>query len=188
MKRKFIYITIVAVAAIWVVGLGCWPLVVWSQLNCHHEDVDINSGRIRRQHYLLGLCVCETIEETSLSHLIMAETEKKPAEWRRVNTFSPLVHYSPHYKYHAAIYQISKVDQMWGSVPFTTAAKQRMAEDVLSLWQTGRGYFPVDDYLCKVESIHDKRLAGGEPIDVNELPAIESILKDWASKGSMADR
>lgn len=183
MKRRTIYVVVsLAVAATWVVGFGCWPVVTWSRLNCRYEDVDINSGRVRYQHYLLGLCVLETIEETSLSRLVADETEKKPAEWHRANTFSPMVLYSPHHRYHAAIFQISKLDLLWASADFTPTAKRQMGRDVLSLWQIGKGYFPVSDYLNAVESVCSKRLASKEPIDIKELPTRASILERRASE------
>lgn len=104
MKRRTLCVAVVIAAlAIWVVGLGCWPVLVWSRLNCSCEDIDINSGRIRHRRYLLGICVYTTVEETSLSRVASAGGAVESANWRCVNTFSPLVHHSPHYRYHNAI-------------------------------------------------------------------------------------
>lgn len=176
-RSTIIVAAILATLAVWAVGLGCWPFVQWSPLNCRHECVDINSGRVRHQRYLLWTCIYETVEETSLSRLVAGNTADKPPDWRAVNTFSPLVSHSPHYHYHAAIVQISMLDMMWNSVPFTPAAKRQMAQDVLSLWQAGEGYFPVGEYLSKFEPLYRRELANGEAIDAKDLPTTESIIE-----------
>jgi hypothetical protein len=183
MNRRTVYVVgSLAVVTIWVVGFGCWPVVIWSPLNCQYQDIDINSGRVRYQRVMLGWCVHETIEETSLSRIVANETEEKIANWHRVNTFSPMVLYSPHYRYHAAIYQISELDLIWTSADFTPTAKRQMGQDVLLLWQVGKEDFLVSDNLKAVESMCEKRRASKEPIDINELPTTESILKRLASE------
>jgi hypothetical protein len=170
------------VAAAWAIGLGCWPFLIWSPLNCTYEDIDINSGRVRHQRYLVGLRIHESIEETSLSRLVAADLGDNPGEWHRVNTFSPLVMHSPHHRYHGAVFQISWLDQMWGSVSFTPAAQRQMAQDVLSLWQSGEGYYPVNDYLLAVESVWFKRLGSNESIESKDLPTTKSVEKRRAAK------
>src|SRR5436309_1304498 len=87
----------------WVVGLGCYPFLTWSPLNCRYEDIDINTGRIRHQRLLLGICISERIEDSSISREL--QLGGAPADWRRANTFSPLVGYSPHYIFHSAVSQ-----------------------------------------------------------------------------------
>ena len=63
----------------------------WSPLNCRHQDIDIKSGRLRFQRYLLFCKVSEQIRESPISEAIgdeLADTSNSP-EWHRVNTFSP---------------------------------------------------------------------------------------------------
>src|SRR5688572_11297203 len=93
------------------VAITCAALVlisgvfVWSPLHCWHEYVDIRSGRLRFQHYLLYVCVSDRTEETWLSRAV--PTPLGPPAWRRVNTFSPGARHSPHY----AITTIRRLDQ-----------------------------------------------------------------------------
>jgi hypothetical protein len=172
-RRTNCLIVLLVVAAIWVIGFGCWPLLVWSPLNCSHHDIDINSGRVRHQGYLVGLCVCEVVEETTISRLLADEVSQKPASWQRVSTFSPMVHHSPHYRYHAAISQIHEVDRIWELAQFTPAAKRQMARNVLSLWQRGEGYGPVSKYLESVYQVSHERQKHNKTVDVKDLPIIE---------------
>ena len=79
----------------------------WSPLNCWHEEVDITTGRIRRQWILLFVKVSESIEDTPLSEVVLkGQPPSGTPQWHRVNTFSPGIHYSPHYRFHGAGHQI----------------------------------------------------------------------------------
>jgi hypothetical protein len=177
MKKRLLYLVAILVAlAFWVVGLGAWPLVQWSALNCSHDDIDINSGRIRRQHFLVGLCVNESVEESSLSRLVSEVAAERPPEWHRVNTFSPMVHHSPHYRYHGAIEQIREIEAIWQLAPFTAEAKRQVARDVLSLWQVDEGDSLVNDYLNPLSQFIPQRREP-EPIGAGDLPSIETIKK-----------
>lgn len=175
-KRKTVIIGFLLFVLIfsWVVGLGCWPFLQWSPLNRRHEDVDIDSGRIRRQWELLGICVQETIEESAVSRELADEIAGQPENWQRVNTFSPLVHYSPHYKYHAAIYQISCLELNWKIVPFTDEAKRKSSRDLLKIWQFDKGYFPAVGYLIKIEELSAKH-GKDSPVSVEDLPESETF-------------
>lgn len=176
MKRRFLWLgALLTGLVIWAVGLGCWPFVQWSRLNCSHEDIDINSGRVRTRHFLLGFCVSESVEESDFSRVASSDTVDSSPAWHRVNTFSPMVHYSPHYRYHAAIWQAREIEQLRHFAEFTPEAKRRMARDVLSIWQWEEGYYPVNDYLTRVESLIPDR--GEKTISEQDLPTIESIKK-----------
>lgn len=169
MKRTPLVLIIVLLLVVaWVIGFGGWPFFTWSGLNCSCEDIDINSGRIRYQRYLVGVRIRESVEETALSRLVAADTEGRPAEWRSVNTFSPMVHHSPHYRYHGAINQVQMLELFWDNYHFTPQAKRQMARDVLSLWSSGGGYMPANRYLGKLESTLSGR--EGDLIDVDDLP------------------
>lgn len=174
MKRRAAYATVLLGAVvIWVVGLGCWPLLFWSPLNCTCEDIDINFGRIRYRRYLVGLCVSTSVRETSLSRIISYTSALGSADWHCANTFSPLVHHSPHYSYHGAINQVHQLEIFWDLYNFTPAARQQMARDVISLWHSDEGYDPVNYYLIELESVVSGRQ--DTTIDTKDLPTIEAI-------------
>jgi hypothetical protein len=175
MKKLTLYLGLPFLGLVfWIVGLGCWPFVQWSTLNCLHEDIDINSGQIRRQRFLAGICVKDSVEESYLSRLVSDSVAGQPPEWRRVNTFSPLVNYSPHYRYHGAIFQVHEVEWLCQVGSFTPAAERQMAVDVLSLWQLGKGYHPVDDYLYEIgERVTNP--GRSKTIDKGDLPSLAAI-------------
>jgi hypothetical protein len=178
MRLRNVLIFLGVVALLWVVVLGGWPFITWSPLNCRCEDVDVTSGRLRYQQYLLGFCLSETIEDTCISRLVSPNGSELPAIWHRVNTFSPLVHYSPHHSYHAAIGQIKLVEGMLSTANFTLAAKQRIAKDILFLWQRDGSYFSVGDYLDQLEVLVEKSIASPQkPINVADLPSTAEAPK-----------
>jgi hypothetical protein len=123
----------------------------WSELNCRHEEVDINSGRLRVTQYLLFCKISERVEDTALTNALPAKLliSAKP-EWHYVNTFSPGVHYSPHYMFHGAIYQIGELSLIWNMYELPEPVRQKTALQVLSLWQYERSDSMAGDYIGKL--------------------------------------
>ena len=142
----------------WVVGLGCYPFVQWSALNCRHEDLDINTGRIRHQRFLLGLRVKDRIEESAISRAV--QVTEVPPDWRRVNTVSPLVRYSPHYRLHGGIAQIRYLEMIWEMGSFTPSERSESARTVLRLWKTSGCVSGADSYLNDLFAVRRERPAG----------------------------
>jgi hypothetical protein len=143
----------------------------WSALNCWHEDVDIKSGRVRRTRFLLYYRIGERIEDTWLSRSIT--NRNAVPDWRRVNTFSPGVHHSPHYRYHGAMQQIRKLEQLDSLLTFESAARTGIAESVLALWRDGGTDSAADDYIQEVsETVFGIREARQvQTLSVRAIPA-----------------
>jgi hypothetical protein len=154
--------------------------VQWSPLNCWHEDVDITTGRIRRQWILLFVKVSEVIEETPLSKVVSrGEPATEPPEWHRVNTFSPGIHYSPHYRYHGAGFQIRALAELWNdSAPpdFPAELKEATARHVLALWREGSDY-RAGDYIMQLYELVDNNDRSDliETIGRIKMPKFETI-------------
>ena len=169
MKFNFAILCLLLVlVAGWIVGLGCYPFVAWSTINCRHQDIDINTGRIRHQRYLVGICVSEHIEDSSISRQLQL-SETAP-DWRRVNTFSPLVGHSPHYIFHSGIAQTRKLEMIWQLAAFTPAAKKRASREVLRLWQTGQHDDAADDFIDALSSLAIERDSSASPLTIEDLP------------------
>jgi len=152
----------------WVVGLGCYPFVTWSPLNCRHEDIDINTGRIRHQRLLLGICVSERIVDSPISRELGIK-EVAP-DWRRANTFSPCVGRSPHYVFHSGIHQTRELEIIWQLAEFKPEAKKTAARTVLRLWQTGQRDDAADGYIHALSTTAIDRDSAMPPLTVAELP------------------
>jgi hypothetical protein len=116
----------------------------WSPLHCWHEEVDLHSGRVRHTWYLLYCRVSDRTEETWLSRAI--NTSRAKPQWRRVNTLSPGIGYSPHYSYHGALYQIEMLRRTDDLLPFEAAARREAANKLLDLWQTQGSYFKAEEH------------------------------------------
>jgi hypothetical protein len=74
-----------------------------------------------------------------------------------VNTFSPGIHYSPHYCYHGAGHQIKELAELW-QLPapqnFPAELKEPTARHVLALWQEGSDD-RAGDYIMQLYELLD---------------------------------
>lgn len=143
--------------------------IQWSELNCWHDDIDINSGRVRHTRFLLYYQIDDRTEETWLSRV--CDGPKLSPDWRRVNTFSPFVHYSPHYRYHGAIDQIEMLQLCDEMVPFESDARRKAVLGLLELWQKTGSYHDADRYVHEIETVVFKlRHDGASIVKAGDLP------------------
>jgi len=171
MKPKIaIVVVLPSLTLLWVIGLGCWPFVTWSPLNCWHNDIDITTGRIRHQRFLLGICVRERVDDSALSRQLPPPADDSVTDWKRVTTLSPLVDHSPHYSYHSAIHQTQELGRLWQMSPFTSKAKSQSARDILYLWQHDGNYTPADGYIDALSKIALAQDGSAVSIYADQLP------------------
>lgn len=123
-----------AIVLVFMLILG-FLLPYVSSLSRLEEDIDINSGRIRRTRHILFSKKSETIEDTWVSQAI-GQPEMSPV-WSRVNTFRLGKANSPHYAYHSAIHQLRSVEQIATLIPFSPEAKKDFARGILRCWGQG---------------------------------------------------
>jgi len=146
--KKPLFWVIVVIAAFAVLLFVIPRFFPWTPLNCQHEYVDIMTGRVRLTRHLLFYKVSERIEESPLSKALPADMiEATKPEWRRVNTFSPGLNYSPHYIFHGATSQIVNLNTLWSSFNPPLEVKRQMAIHVLALWQHSEGVSTARKYL-----------------------------------------
>lgn len=142
------------VLGIVLAGVVLPPVVVpfskpWTQINCRHEDINIKTGQARYSRYLWFVKISEEIEDTPISVALGGKVidvaDIRP--WHHVNTFSPGLRHSPHYSLHGALVQADQMDKIAILAQLGPDEKRDMAENILKLWQEGKGDLPVDDYL-----------------------------------------
>lgn len=143
---------IIALVALGITAfVGYVSLVVvfpWSPVCCRHQDIDINSGRVRHTRYVLFCKVSERVENTPLSDAIGERgVASATPDWRRVNTFSPGVHHSPHYGFHSAFGQVGSLTGIWQHVGFGEEVRRKTAADLLALWRLYQGDFVAGYYI-----------------------------------------
>jgi hypothetical protein len=161
----------------WLVGSGGFPLLMWSELNCWHQDVDIRSGRYRYQRYVLWCKVAEREEDTFLSRVYRKSFGGSPEPvWVRVNTFCPSSpHVSPQYAYHGALAQISLLEEILKLHGVTPEAEKAMVQAVLLLWQQDNGDGLATRYLRAI-LMREEGFAG--PIGLKDLPDHRSLTAE----------
>ena len=121
---------------------------LWSPLNCRHEEVDINTGRVRHTTYFLFCQIGDRTENTWVSRA-SSKSNRSP-DWHRVNTFSPGVGHSPHYNFHGAIHQIATIERSENMVRFDPGARRKIADMLLMLWQNGGSDYDANEFVAEV--------------------------------------
>jgi len=123
----------------------------WPKLCCRYADINIKTGQARYARYLGFVRLSEEARDTSISLALRGEVidvaDIEP--WHRVYTASPGLT-SPHYRYHGALRQARELDMISELNELGTDERHEIAENILMLWQTEKGYFPVNDYLGAV--------------------------------------
>lgn len=170
LKKRRVWVTLSIIVSALTVLLLFSGLFQWSPLNCWHEEVDINTGRIRHTRYLLFCRIGDRMEDTWLSRL--ANKPNNTPDWRRVNTYSPGLHHSPHYQYHGAIHQIKVLEQADAVVPFDPSARRKVADTLLTLWQTTGSYLDDDEFVERVSQIAFELHENGSSVfSFSDVPA-----------------
>jgi hypothetical protein len=124
--RRCLLIALIVIVTLAVLAFVVPYFISWSPLNCWHEDIDITCGRMRTQHYILGLRITDTTEDTEGSELYVELVGEPGApEWRRVNTFSPGCQSSPHYTYHSSF---SMLRELIESLRWRNATREEMKD------------------------------------------------------------
>jgi hypothetical protein len=114
---------------------GLFP---WSGLNCWTSEIDVYSGQRRYTRYLYWIPTQTSIYDTAITKELTPENLKGlPTKWYLVNTGSPQIHHSPHYRYHGAWEQIRDLEDLWKRTGATKESRRFTAIQILRLWQTG---------------------------------------------------
>ena len=154
-RSRFLYwVNGIAIVFLLLPLLGTPLVPQWSRLNCWTEEIDIGTGRIRKTWYLCYVRVSQCVEESPFSTALHDSDKSGVApQWQKVNTFSPGIHYSPHYSFHGAWYQVSCCEEAWELGRFTPEARRECVRRVLQLWQTGRGDDGASSYCDSIQEV-----------------------------------
>lgn len=147
---KKLWVKIVLLLATSVLAPLVVPLVApWSGTNSRHQDINIKTGQARYSRRLWFIKISERIEDTSLSLALQGDTvdvtDTRP--WRRVNTLSPGLNHSPHYRFHGALSQARMAEVIYAMYEFTPERKREVAVAVLTAWQESGGDRAAEEYL-----------------------------------------
>jgi hypothetical protein len=161
-------IFVLAAFGTWVSG----ALTPWSPVNNWTDSIDIHSGRIRHERYFLYRRISDTTEDGVLTKALEpSDLVGVVPEWHAVNTFSPGVHHSPHYRFHGAFYDINQLQMQWEMGHFTPAAKRVTAKHALACWEAAGGDLGSSRDLRNLMDVTMKAVQGDHSVDVGDLPA-----------------
>ena len=117
-----------------------------------HEEVDLNSGRIRRTHYVLFLQTSQHIEQTPLSKSRAKPLASGP-NWRLSRAMAGGHSVGSHWGYRSPLTQVRILEALWEVGDLTDEAKQQVADTVLALWHSEGGLKAADEYLRSIEDV-----------------------------------
>jgi len=155
--------------AIVVLVLVLPPMVVplfvpWSAINCRSEDINITTGRGRSTRQIWYITISEDEFDTPLSVALKGELVRVAdvMPWRRVNTFSPGIHHSPHYRFHAALWLANSFGRIVADSNMPEEKRRELARAVLSSWQRTEETGEVAQMLNNVQATMLNSADGGE--------------------------
>ena len=165
------WVNCIAIVFLLLPLLGTRAVPQWSRLNCWSEDVYIATGRIRKTWYLCYVRVSQRIEESAFSReLPIGEIQNATPQWHRINTFSPGVHYSPHYYFHGALHQVSCCEEAWELGRFRPEARCACARRMLQLWQSGSADEGARGYCHAIQEVALNSLQNQRETVAADLP------------------
>ena len=150
--KRWVFIAIGVLAAVLVLA----PIVVpffrpWSEINCRNEEINIKTGQARYSRSLWFVRISEQIKDTPLSLALHDETVdvKGIPAWHRVNTFSPGpgAGHSPHYIFHAALWQANQMEMIASMRALTPEQKRDAARAIMTAWQKSGSYGGAGEVL-----------------------------------------
>jgi hypothetical protein len=154
------------------VALFVVPIFVpWTTLNCQHQEIDIRTGRTRISTYLAFCKVSERVMASRISSVLPNEliVTTQP-DWKLVNTFSPEIGHSPHYRFHGAFSRIHDLEFLWQAANADQLTRRKTVEHLLALWQ-----FDGDDYLARryIDALRDLEDSGKREPLVRSIKGLE---------------
>jgi hypothetical protein len=169
-SRRTLALAAVVATPVALLSLSLLGLFPWSGVNCWENEVDIQSGRIRYTRYLLWLPIDQSIHNSALTEALSAEERTDThAEWHPVVTLSPRVHHSPHYRFHAALFQIRELELCWDYGKFTPAARRASGNRILQLWRETGSDSRAKEYIRAIGALAVDAVKEGRNIDANDL-------------------
>jgi hypothetical protein len=156
MKKSGILIGVVA--TILVLPPLIVPLFIpWSEINCRHEDINIKNGQARYSRCVWYMQISSRVEDTPLSLALGGSSLGRDdvESWHHANTFSPGVHHSPHYRFHAALWQAHTAGVFFEMLDASPERRREISANILKLWQQSGDYGGAGEYLHKLMSDYD---------------------------------
>jgi hypothetical protein len=132
------YIILIVLLVLMLAEVACSILDPSSRINCVQEDVDIQTGRIRIQRYVLFIRVTDQIKETRISRIWGEYFGGYPDPiWRRVNTFwgFDVCGSSPHHAYHGAVEAARVLEMSFALALFSKEAQRKAVQTFFQLLQ-----------------------------------------------------
>jgi len=154
MRRKTkILISLIFLMAVVFPLVSPFVGMAWSPINCRHEDIDLETGRIRHTTMVYWMPISRKFEHTSISKVLgVVDLYRASGDWHRVNTFSPGVRHSPHYSFHGVLSQIEKLKLVWELEDFDATNRKESARALLYLWKMSGSDSNTDGYFTGLSS------------------------------------
>ncbi len=175
MGKKVLFTIVTCIALLFVIIFIVQKLPVESW--CQHQDIDIQTGKIRTIRYVFFYKFKAKEKDTKISlFLSNVPGETKKPEWKRVGTYGSFF-YRISYYYSHTMGQMHSLTSDWFWGQFTEEAKQASALNLLLLWQLNDTDEEAAEYIQKISNItHECGAKYGAKcrIGIDDLPVIEN--------------
>lgn len=171
--RLHLWIVIaVVISGVCLIGQRLPKLLIWTRWSCTHEWFDVTAGRIKVEDWTYFRKRGETIKDTPFTELYRKLIGEPPdPDWRLMNTFSPGVRHSPHYKYHTVYGDVRRVLLLFEYAEFTEEAKRDVLLNMARLLPDDHHWSLMRQYLGALgELVKREGETGDGRIEADELP------------------
>lgn len=171
-KRWFLRL-IVTILIVSGIGLFALPHFVNTppRLNSVITDIDVSSGRIRCETFLVWLRVKSKITETVISkeHRNFFGELSKPT-WKRISSVPIGAKVSPHYAYHGSYAATLQIDEAFSNANFTLAARKEIVREFLNMLQKDENDNRAREYAFAIWKLSLDEQIADSLVDTNMLP------------------
>jgi hypothetical protein len=146
--------------------LSIFPPRVYS----HEQEVDLSTGRMRSNQYVLFCRTKSDVQETALSEALAGRPPVGEELWVCVDKSSPAgPQTSAHCPYQRATRQITSMWELWEVHRFEPDAKVKSATQLLRVWRRGGNDHAAGEYVSYFQYwLMDRE--EGRPVALDDIP------------------
>lgn len=169
----------------WIIGslivLGLaylYPIFfAWSGFYCWTEEIGLDTGRKRSCTNIHWITAFSKESPTWLSDTLDTSDSLRETRWKPVNTTSPGVSFSPHYRYHGALSQISELEMICKRLSLSPNATRLIAGILIERWRNDGDYRGASTHLISPLSEQIEKYEYGNPMPDSAIKGLIEGVK-----------
>lgn len=159
-KTKWMISTIIVL----MLGLLAQIILPWPGIYSWTEEIGLDSGRKRSCTNILWISTLSKESPTWLSDTLNTPDSLRETRWKPVNTTSPAVSVSPHYRYHGALSQIGEIELICEEFSLSANSRELLAKALIERWRSDGYYHGASTFLISPLVKQFDKYAKGRPM------------------------